>query len=285
MRRLITGLEQLLRNSPLWVPLRNLTRYVLGLLARTGLNQGESAIIDQSHDYWTREALDAPNMFHWRGEEGIGDDAFDRMGARNAARFQRFATAIDFPTSDLTVLEWGCGGGTNLRALAPHASTLYGVDVSPESLDEAERELAEVGPAFTPVLTTVADPEAALSAVAAPLDLFLCVNVMELIPSPEYGERILQIARQMLRPGGMALIQIRYRTGRVRTRPMRAFYRLDPAAVTTYGIDEFWTLCQANGLTPHLLTLEPAEEVIGDRYAYYALTATDRPMGRTGASS
>lgn len=285
MTVLITAVERLLRRSPLWVPLRNLARRALGLLARIGLSQGESAIIDQSQDYWTREALSLPNMFHWRGEEGIGDAAFERMGARNTARFQRFATALGFSTDGLTILEWGCGGGANLHALAPHASALYGVDVSPESLDHAERELAGAGPVFTPVLITVSDPEAALDAVDDPVDLFLCVNVMELIPSPEYGERILRIARQMLRPGGMALIQIRYSTGRVHTRSMRAFYRLNPAGVTTYGIDQFWALCAAHGLTPHLLVLEPSEEVIGDRYAYYALTATDLAHDESGAAS
>ncbi len=285
MSRVMSALEQLLRRSPLWVPVRDLARQVLGLLARIGLRQGEAAIIDQSQGYWTREALTAPNMFHWRGEEGIGDDAFDRIGADNAARFLRFAAALDFPTTDLTILEWGCGGGANLRALVPHAAGLYGVDVSPESLAHAERELAGAGPPFTPVLVTVADPEAALAAVTDPIDLFVCVNVMELVPGPEYGERILRIAQQVLRPGGMALIQIRYSTGGVRTRSMRAFYRLDPAGVTTYGIDQFWKLCETHGLTPHLLALEPEEQVIGDRYAYYALTATDRPLGRAEAAS
>ena len=82
----------------------------------------------------------------------------------------------------------------------------------------------------------------------------------------------------------MALIQIRYTTGAVRTRSMRAFYRLDPAGVTTYAIDTFWTLCAEHGLEPQLLALEPEEEVIGDRYAYLRPGA-ERLTARSGGVS
>lgn len=55
---------------------------------------------------------------------------------------------------------------------------------------------------------------------------------------------------------------------------MRAFYRLNTTEMTTYGIDEFWSITERHGFTPHLLMLQPQEEIIGERYAYYALTRT-----------
>ncbi len=268
-----------LRRTPLWGPIRRVARTAMQLIARVGLRQSEEQLQHDAQAYWTRDALHAPNMFHWRGPEGIPDDAYDRMGARNVERFRRFAAALDFPTTDLRILEWGCGGGALLRAFAPHANQLVGVDISPESLDRSVTELAGTGVPFEPILVTVEDPEAARDRLDTPVDLFVCINVMELLPSNAYGLRMLRLAHDVLRPGGMAFVQIRYTTDDTASRPKRAFYRANTAFMAAYPLDEFWETCQRLDLIPQLLTIEPREEIIGDRYAYYALL---KPEGGTG---
>ena len=260
-----------LRRTPFWRPVRGLVRTAMQLLVRLGLRQSEDQLQHDAQAYWTGDALHAPNMFHWRGSDGFSDEVYARMGERNVARFRRFAAALDFPTADLRVLEWGCGGGALLRAFAVHASQLIGVDISPESLDRSVTELVGTGVPFEPILVTVEAPEAALDRLDDPVDLFVCINVMELLPSNGYGVRMLQLAERALRPGGMAIVQIRYTTDDMASRPTRAFYRANTTRMAAYRLDEFWVTCQRVGLIPQLLTIEPEEEIIGDRYAYYAL--------------
>ncbi len=116
-----------------------------------------------------------------------------------------------------------------------------------------------------------------------PCDLFLCTYVMELVPTPEYGKRIVDIAFKLLRPGGLAMIQIKYSTASAATQPRRWGYRHNAANMTTYPIDGFWELAQAAGFEPLALTLQPRQELIGDeRYAYDMLK---RPSALKGVKS
>ncbi|WP_017985561.1 methyltransferase domain-containing protein [Amycolatopsis methanolica] len=101
--------------------------------------------------------------------------------------------------------------------------------------------------------------------------MFLCLYVFEVLPTPEYGERILRLAHRMLAPGGLALIQIKYDEGRWLTRPRRRSYRTGPAQMTTYAIPEFWKLAARVGLRPEAIELVPENE-LDERYAYFFLT-------------
>lgn len=102
-------------------------------------------------------------------------------------------------------------------------------------------------------------------------DVFLCFYVLELVATPEYGERILHIARDLLAAGGLALIQIKYNDGRWRTRPRRRGYRTGLAEMTTYPIHGFWELADSCGLKPELVQLVPRNE-LDQRYAYFLLS-------------
>lgn len=123
---------------------------------------------------------------------------------------------------------------------------------------------------FRPVAIDVADPEAAVPQIGGGCDIFLSFYVFELIATPEYGERLLRIAHQVLAPGGLGLIQIKYDTGGWRTRSRRRSYRRRLAEMTTYRIDEFWKLAVRCGLTPKAVTLVPVNE-LDRRYAYFFL--------------
>ena len=123
---------------------------------------------------------------------------------------------------------------------------------------------------WRPVLIDVATPEKAIHD-ADVCDVWLSFYVFELIPSPEYGERLLRIAHQMLTPGGLALIQITYSDGRWSTRPRRRSYRSGLASMTTYRIDEFWAIAERCGFIPATIELVPRNE-LDERYAYFLLT-------------
>ena len=70
-------------------------------------------------------------------------------------------------------------------------------------------------------------------------DLFLCLYVMELVPSKQYGLRLLDTAAELLAPGGLALVQTKYSTNASSSRSRR---RVPPARSRghdDYPIDEF----------------------------------------------
>ena len=238
--------------------------------------QSPARLAADAQQYWVRGPGDAPGQnFHWRGAGMFADDAaWLAVGRAHFELFEQFARMVGFARPVRHVIEWGCGGGANAVHFAREAEWFTGVDVSPAALKECERQLLREGLAnFTPVLTAVADPEGA----AAPLrqcDLFLCTYVFELLPTPEHGERLLRVARNLLRPGGMAFVQVKYATQDVRTLPRRAGYRRNPANMSTYRLEEFWNLAVDACFQPKAVTLVPRQPLVDDeRYAYFLLMA------------
>ena len=126
---------------------------------------------------------------------------------------------------------------------------------------------------FQPVLISAEQPEHALEVAAAPFDFFLSTYVFELLPGRGYGERILRIAWQLLKPGGLALIQIRYDDGSPRSTQKNVDYFQYSSRFTSYRIEEFWVLAQSIGFQPIYVTLVPKRtaEYSGDLYAYFAM--------------
>jgi SAM-dependent methyltransferase len=248
-------------------------------LASVRFRQAESKISGDSQAYWNTSGGDKwKSNSHWRDAPVFeGRDLWSQIGHEHLEMVERAARMVEFKRPWNRVLEWGCGGGANAVHFAPRADEFVGVDISEESLRECARQVNDVcDTPFRPVLVDVAEPEQALRQVGGPCDLFLCCYVFELIPTPEYGERLLHIARDVLAPGGLALIQIKYDTGRWSTKPRRRVYRSGLAEMTTYPIASFWELASACGLQPEAIQLVPKNE-LDERYAYFFLSkrATD----------
>lgn len=224
--------------------------------------------------YWAnpRRRGDRQNA-HWRGAGIFADDATWRdMGCTPRALFDMAARAVCFERPLRRVLEWGCGGGAIALHFAQGVEAYYGVDVSEPTLAECARQMQAEGlPGFVPVLVGVDTPEDALGRVPRDCDLFIAIQVFEVLPTPEHGYRILRVARELLAPGGMALVQVRYVTTNWRTAPRRWRYRGNLGNNTAYHIHEFWTHAQRIGLQPEFVTLSPTE-LLGTNYAYFVLT-------------
>ncbi|MFC3452865.1 class I SAM-dependent methyltransferase [Amycolatopsis speibonae] len=243
-------------------------------LATAGLRQPDSTIAADAQNYWRRPsgshwAADS----HWRDAPAFQDnDLWDRIGADHLALFEAGTRLTSFTRPWDRVIEWGCGGGANAVHFAPRAKEFIGVDISRDSLEECGTQIAKVcDTAFRPVAVEVAAPESVLGDVDGGCDVFLSFYVFELIPSPEYGERLLRIAHDLLAPGGLALIQIKYETGDWLTKPRRRSYRRGLASMTTYPIHGFWELSERCGLIPRAVRLVPRNE-LDERYAYFFLT-------------
>jgi SAM-dependent methyltransferase len=247
-------------------------------LGVVGFRHPESRISGDAQDYWTSsDGSRWKSNSHWRDAPAFAEgDLWSRIGRRHLDMLERGARMVGRELTWDRVVEWGCGGGANAVHFAPVAKEFIGVDVSKDSLRECARQVADVcDTPFRPVLVTVAEPETALADIAHPCDVFLCCYVFELIPSPRYGERLLSIARELLAPGGLALIQIKYDDGRWSTKSRRRAYRSGLAEMTTYPIASFWELASRCGLQPEAIQLVPKDE-LDERYAYFLLSSTAR---------
>lgn len=182
---------------------------------------------------------------------------------------RRFFSSEGRPAPE-TVLEWGPGGGANVVHFLGWARRYIGVDISAANLEEcrrqtAERQLSE----FVPIHIEANAPEAVLEKTPGPCDLFLSTAVFQHFPSREYGIRITGIARKLLKPDGLALIQIRYDNGQPSFFAKRRDYRRNVLTFTSYRIDEFWNIAREAGFDPACVTLEPRTN-----YAFFFLRNT-----------
>ncbi|MFC4858695.1 class I SAM-dependent methyltransferase [Actinophytocola glycyrrhizae] len=248
------------------------------VLTRVGLSHSESRIAADAQTYWASAGSASWKAnSHWRDAHVFDDgDLWHEIGKRHLDMFERGARAVGFDRPLGRVVEWGCGGGANAVHFAPKAREFVGVDVVPETLAECARQVAaRGGTPFTPVLAEVAHPERVVAEIGT-CDLFLCFYLFELIPTPEYGERLLRIASRVLAPGGLALIQVKYHEGDFWSRPRRRGYRTSVAGMTTYSVPEFWQLVADSGLRPEGVTLVPENE-LDRRYAYFLVSKGERP--------
>lgn len=208
---------------------------------------------------------------HFRDSAAFADDGalWERMGQEHLELVRTAARAAAWSWDAPRVVDWGCGGGANAAAVAPHASELVLVDLSARTLTEAAAQVAAVSDVATAqVVVDVDTPEAALDRISG-CDLFLCFYVLELVPSQEHGARILRVAAEAMAPGALAVLQFKYDDGRPTSRPRRRDYVRNLADMTTYGIADFWALVESVGLRPVLVTLVPENE-LDRRYAYLA---------------
>jgi ubiquinone/menaquinone biosynthesis C-methylase UbiE len=228
----------------------------------------------EAQQYWTDEdgarwASDSHVLGHVPG--------WERIGPEHREMFESFAHATQVDAKPRRVMEWGAGGGANAVAFAPQAEEFVAVDVSESLLDECKKRVTQVcATPFVALLVGVNSPEDVLNLMPSGglIDLFLCLYVIELLPSKDHARRIMQLAARLLRPGGSALVQVKYRTRSLWTRPRTWSYRRQVAAMTSFDIDEFWHLSEECGLQPRLLTLVPKNE-LDERYAYFFLTRPD----------
>ena len=141
-----------------------------------------------------------------------------------------------------SILEWGCGGGSNLAVFRQHFTKYTGVDISKSTLDECERRANEYGVDFNPVHIGIKNPEQVLESLA-PHDFFLCTAVFQHFPYPKYCVRVLNIAHELLNPGRLVLIQIRtpYRIKLSRKKKIEKprDYTDNVARFNVYSVEEF----------------------------------------------
>lgn len=250
-----------------------LKRHLLTFLQRVGWTQSEARMTSDAQRYWRQTSTKHALNSHWRNAMEPG--AWEALGQFHRELFERFFPEHQGPRRLPRMLEWGCGGGANAIAFADLVEQFIGVDLSPESLEECGRQLAGYDVRYTPQIVAAAQPDSVLDSLKNPVDFFLCTFVFELLPTEGVARQILNVAHQILRDGGVAMIQVKYATSHPATHSRRFAYRLDLANTTTFPIEQFWQLACQCGFVPRCVHLLPNAPLVHDeRYAYFFL---DRP--------
>ncbi|MDX1925756.1 MAG: class I SAM-dependent methyltransferase [Pirellulaceae bacterium] len=248
-------------------------------LSTIGFKQSDRKIRSDAHKFWhNHSATDFGVNSHWKGC-GIfsqDDDRWMSIGQRHLLMLQRMSFSLNgslsSPSRFSSVLEWGCGGGANAVAFGGGADSFIAVDISQSSVDECLRQMKAHGMGNgTGIVVDIHQPEKVLSSVGQ-VDVVICTYVFEVLPSKTYATRLVRLFHDLLKPGGVALVQIRYATSRKSTQGRSWGYRFGFTKMVAFFLDEFWLLATQIGFRPGSIELVPNDEtVIDERYAYFIL--------------
>ncbi len=249
---------------------RNQAHFVLG---QVGFVHSSDRLTRDARQYWSGARDERLlNDSHWRTGSKFDDTGlWIGVGQEHLQLFERLRRTTAEPAPLKRIVDWGCGGGANAVSFAPLAQEFIGVDIAAESVDECARQVAlACTTRFVKVLADIARPEETAREIPRSCDLFLCLYVLELVPTQAYGLRLMRIGYDLLGSGGQAFVQIKYSTGSWRTRPRRRSYRSAVAGIT-YRIEEFWTAMASIGFRPEAVALVPKNDLDGP-YAYFLLS-------------
>lgn len=232
--------------------------------------QSPRRLDEQAAAYWAdssapRWAADS----HW--QSGL-QEKWLAVGPRQLAITRTLLASIGRDVTAGRIVDWGCGGGANAVVLAPLCEELAAVDISSQSLEECRRQVLErTGRTVRTVLVGSAHPDRAIDVLGErSVDLIVAYYVFELLPSREHVVDVLATMQRLLVDGGAAVIQFKYDDGTQAGAMRRRNYRRR-IAQTTFAVDDFWNLCEQQGLEPRVLTLVPRDE-LDEHYAYILLT-------------
>jgi hypothetical protein len=168
-----------------------------------------------------------------------------------------------------TALEWGCGGGANIRCLCKAFVRVYGLDISAATLNACERQMKKCNLSnFTGVLIPSEEPRAVLATVPpGTVDFILSIAVFQHFPSKDYTQRVLQAMEALLQENGLALIQVRYFDGSEKYRQKDGDYAKNVITMTSFIFEEFRRQLRQAGLK--LLHSEKDIEGEGLCHEYY----------------
>jgi SAM-dependent methyltransferase len=236
----------------------------------------------------------------------LADERFRRDSVDEAALEEFFASGraqvdemvaraeahLGAPPAMSRVMDFGCGVGRLLVALAERAGTVVGVDVSPSMLEEARRNCRARGQENVELV-------GGLDALAPGFDLITSHIVFQHIPTAA-GYALLSRLAGLLAPGGVAVVQFSLRPA---SRLAPAFYgvmRSVPPArrlwnlarrrradfpfmeMNSYRLERLLAVLHANGIADVSVRFAPAR-----RWAEHdqATLTFARPPARTPRSA
>jgi len=226
--------------------------------------------------YWQMSSHDGriKDQSHWRGTRRWYDERWHEYGDFHWSLLSRYLLTYAgreycHSLHMKTALEWGCGGGANVRPLCHNNALVYGTDVSAPTLDECDYQMRCLGyDNFRKVLIKSETPEAVFATInSETIDFILSVAVFQHFPSKAYAEKVLRVFDRLLKDQGFALIQVRYYDGSEKLKQKMCNYARNVIYMTSFEREEFSDLLQYTGFTVH--SVERDIDNSRDHHDYY----------------
>lgn len=226
--------------------------------------------------YWklSRQDNRIQDQSHWCGVRRWSRDRWFEHGQFHFDLISRYLNKFANPDyienlHRKTALDWGCGGGANVRLLCENFSHVYGIDVSEATLDECERQMKDFGFGnFSQIFFQSQDPESILDKIEGEtIDFILSVAVFQHFPSKSYSQKVLNIMEKLLKKNAYALIQVRYFDGSEKLKQKNENYSSNVIYMTSFTTDEFYRQLKNAGLT--LLASEKDIDNADDCHEYF----------------
>lgn len=161
--------------------------------------------IRKTYEAWGRDDPFYAVLTHRERRHGAWDpDAFFRTGREEVARVMGYLESLPLCPGKERALDFGCGVGRLTQALAEHFEEVVGIDIS-SSMVEKARELDRHGGTVRYHVNT--EPDLAILDEAS-FDFVYSSITLQHIP-PRYGRRYVADFFRVLRPGGVAVFQMR----------------------------------------------------------------------------
>lgn len=191
---------------------------------------------------------------HWRGIGEWGEEKWIKAGEYHWKMVENYLLEYDpdflKEISQYQALEWGQGGGANMRLLCTYFDQAWGVDISAQNLDECEKQMKALNlNNFNKVLFDSENPELVQKHIPPKsLGFILCTAVFQHFPSIEYGKKVLKVMKSLMQDRAYALIQIRFDDGSAETRPNEKQYFKNVLTFTSHPKGEFEKQLEEIGL-------------------------------------
>lgn len=164
--------------------------------------------IEAAKAKWNRMAKENAKYFVLTNKgESISEEEFRETGKRDVETYflndpmiKKYLAERPLPT----ILEIGCGVGRLSEFLAPNAEFLYGADISEEMISVTKKRLGHVKNADFYATDGLGFPIEDSS-----VDIIFSALVFQHMPSIEIIRRNIQEIGRVLKPGGLAKIQLR----------------------------------------------------------------------------
>ena len=203
---------------------------------------------EEAREYWKLSEYDerVQDQSHWLGSARWDRDRWLAYGEFHGAlvlRFLREHAPTDYigHLGEKAALDWGCGGGANLRALCDIFGRVVGVDVAGATVERCDKQLRLLGFENFATLCFPADqPERVLERLGPDsFDFVFSAAVFQHFPSKSYALRVLGVMERLMKPGAYGLIQVRYDDGSDKLRQKESDYAKNVIYMTSFKTVEF----------------------------------------------
>lgn len=213
---------------------------------------------EEAREYWKLSEYDerVQDQSHWLGSARWDRGrwlAYGDFHGDLVLRFLHEHAAADYTgrLGEKAALDWGCGGGANLRALCGIFGRAAGLDVSEATVSQCEKQLRPLGcENFTTLCFPADRPGTVLERLGpASFDFVFSAAVFQHFPSRDYSLRVLEVMERLMRTGAYGLIQVRYDDGSDKLRQKKSDYAKNVIYMTSFKEGQFADQLKRAGFT------------------------------------